>query len=483
MEVAVVGGGIAGLAAAWELTGAGASVTLYEPGHLGGKLLTTDFLGRPVDEGPDAILARAPDGTDLCAEVGIGDELVAAAASKAMVWSGGHLHPLPDGLVLGAPARLLPLARSGMLSFPGMARAAADLVMPRSQVGEDAGVWELVARRFGREVADSLVQPLVGSIYAGTTKGMSAATVAPQLLAAAKSHRSLLVGLRRSSGHSTRSGADAPRPAFVAPRDGMQALVNALVASLVGRGTSIEPHAVSSLRADGAGVVTGPDGRHHDGAVVAVPASASAHLLAPLVDRSRDVRPGPDYLGDLAGTRFASVAVVTVGVDAASLTVPPELSGILVAGDGKDGLLMTACSFGTNKWPHWGDANTSVLRISVGRYGDDRWQAMTDEALVERALQELSTAARHLGTGSGQIVPVVGGWRVSRWPAALPEYPVGHLAKMTALRSSLERQAPTVALAGASYGRVGIPACISAGRQAATAVLEAARRRGGGTAS
>ncbi len=150
MRVAVVGGGIAGLAAAWELASLGAEVAVYEPGHLGGKLLTSDFLGRPVDEGADALLARVPDGIALCRELGLGHELVSPAASKAMLWSEGKLRPLPDGLVLGAPARLVPLARSGILSVAGMARAFGDLVLPRARVGDDDNVFDVVARRFGR---------------------------------------------------------------------------------------------------------------------------------------------------------------------------------------------------------------------------------------------------------------------------------------------------------------------------------------------
>ena len=149
MKFAVVGGGIAGLSAAWELAGAGGTeVTVYEPGHLGGKLLTTTFLGRPVDEGADSLITRVPEGIALCQELGLGQEMGAPGAKRAMLFARGKVRPFPDGLILGAPARLLPLVRSRILSFGGIARAALDLVLPRSDVEGDLPVWDLIASRF-----------------------------------------------------------------------------------------------------------------------------------------------------------------------------------------------------------------------------------------------------------------------------------------------------------------------------------------------
>ncbi len=230
MKFAVVGGGIAGLSAAWELAGAGgAEVTVYEPGHLGGKLLTTMFLGRPVDEGADSLITRVPEGVALCQELGLGEEMGAPQASRAMLFARGKVRPFPDGLILGAPARLLPLARSRILSFGGIGRASLDLVLPRHDVEGDVTVWDLIASRFGPEVAERLVEPLLGSIHAGSTKKLSAAATAPQILAAARANRSLLLGLRAMGRSQRRAGDDkngSPTgPLFVAPHDGMQVLV------------------------------------------------------------------------------------------------------------------------------------------------------------------------------------------------------------------------------------------------------------------
>ncbi len=208
MKFAVVGGGIAGLSAAWDLAGAGGTeVTVFEPGHLGGKLLTTMFLGRPVDEGADSLITRVPEGVALCQELGLGEEMGAPEAKRAMLFAGGKVRPFPDGLILGAPARLLPLARSRILSFGGIGRASLDLALPRHDVEGDVTVWDLIASRFGPEVAERLVEPLLGSIHAGSTKKLSAAATAPQILAAARANRSLLLGLR-AMGHARRRASD-----------------------------------------------------------------------------------------------------------------------------------------------------------------------------------------------------------------------------------------------------------------------------------
>lgn len=469
MRVAVVGGGISGLAAAWELSSSGAEVAVYEPGHLGGKLVTSEFLGRPVDEGPDSLLARVPEGVALCTELGLGDQLEPPSASMALVLLEGKLRPLPKGLVLGVPAGIWPVARSGFLSPAGLARAALDLVLPARSLGDDESLWHLVASRFGREVADRLVEPLVGSIYAGWTRGLSAAVAAPQLLAAAKANRSLLLALRKAAKAASNQGR-ATGPAFVVPRGGMQAIADRAVERLKAADVAFFPVEVSGLRRDGRAVVVEPASERYDGAVVAVPAPSAKRLLAGL---------GIE-IGQLGQLQFASVGIVNLALPEGSLPVPAHASGLLVAPPSD--LLMTACSFGNNKWPHWAGTRTVVLRVSVGKAGDERWSALSDEELAFRALDEVVGALRGVVGGGEGCRPPIGArradlspiaWRVSRWPSALPQYPVGHLKRVAALRSELGRNGPAVALAGASYGRVGVPACIASGRQAAISVRKA----------
>ncbi len=466
MKFAVVGGGVAGLAAAWELIGPvacgrdvpAAEITVFEPGQLGGKLRTTSFLGRPVDEAADSLITRVPEGVALCDELGLSDELVAPAASRPLLFAQGKLRPLPEGLVLGAPARLLPLMRSRILSPAGIARASLDAVLPRSTLGADASVFNLVSARFGGEVADRLVEPLLGTIHAGPTKQLSAAATAPQLLNAARTSRSLMAGLRQMPTTATAT-ASAERPLFVAPRQGMQCLTDRLVEQLGAAGARFFPAEVSAMRREGHSVIIEPAGELFDGVVLAVPAPAAFSLLEPLL--------GPGAPGALATISFASVAVVTLGFESDAFGVPADLSGVLVTPG--SGLLMTACSFGSHKWPHWSAAGTTVLRVSVGKIGDEAWARLSDEALVERLCEELTTVLSGQGRGQGRptkvpLVPM--GWRVSRWPRSMPQYEVGHLERVARAKETLVQQAPMIALAGASYGGVGVPSCIGSGRRA-----------------
>lgn len=450
MRVAVVGGGIAGLAAAWELKGS-AEVAVFDPGPLGGCVRTEPFDGRPVDCGPDAFIARAPEGLALCAEAGV-DDLVTPVAGRSLVWWGGKARPLPDGLVLGAPRRLGPLARSGLLSPAGLVRAAADLVLPRNVPSAgDLSVRSLVASRFGAEVADRLVDPLVGGIHAGRSANLSAETTVPQLLAAARSSRSLLLGLRSLTPPGGPSGA-----VFAAPRGGMAALVAALVESLERQGVRFEQAAVRSVERDGSRWRVEPDDGPFDAVVLALPSSGAAGLLGDSA---------PAYL-----RRIRRVAVVIATLGYRRLDVPEGVNGVLFPPD--PAVLITACSFGSSKWPHWAEPGRTVLRLSAGRDGDGRAFSLGDEQLVER-----------LASDASKVVPGAeqpDGWRVNRWPESFPQYEVGHLQAVAAAEDDISRHLPGVVLCGSSYHGAGIPACIASGRGAARRLVAAASERAAG---
>lgn len=452
MRVAVVGGGISGLAAAWHLRER-AEVTVFEAGRLGGCISTSSLGGVTVEEGPDAFLTRVPDAVGLCRELGLEDDLVAPAAGRAAVWWRGRLRPLPEGLVLGVPNRVAAVARSGILSPAGALRAAMDVVLPATPPGDGDTVRELVRRRFGVEVADRLVDPLVGGIHAGWTGDLGAAETVPQLVEAARRSRSLLLGLR-----STTPAARPASPVFLAPRQGLSGLVEALVKGLRDSGVSIVAERVGSVRGRAGGVLLDVDGVAFDGAVVATPASSAAALLG-----------DGAAAGMLDSIPVASVALVSLIVDGAD--IPDGLSGFLVPrGQGR---AMTACSFSSNKWPDRSVVSgkrVTVVRLSAGRHGDSAALDMDDRSLVDRLVNEL-------GLALGQPVDA-GEARVSRWPGSFPQYLPGHASRVAAIEAALRSEHPGVFLAGASYRGSGIPACIASGRAAAESALGLQERPG-----
>lgn len=433
----VVGGGIAGLTAAWELARAGWDVTLLEAAdRLGGKIRTEAFAGVDLDLGPDAFLARRPEASDLCAELGLAGELVAPATTAASIWTRGRLRRLPHGLVLGVPTDATSLARSGVLSPLGTVRAVIEPLLPGRALapGEDVAVGAYAGRRLGREAASRLVDPLLGGINAGDTDRLSIDAVAPQLAAAARSSPSLVRGVRSVV---ARAGASPSDPLFLTLPGGLARLVATLVAGLVDLGADVRTGApVHDLEALGA-----------DAVVLAVPAHAAAPLLRPLV---------PDAAAVMAEIEHASVALVAYAYPVDNL--PPLIgSGFLVPRT--EGRLMTACSWSSSKWAHLAAPGRAILRVSAGRAGDRRADAMDDDDLDRRLRAELGAA---LGvTGTPDAV------RVMRWPNGFPQYAPGHLQRVRAVQAMLDERLPGVVLAGAALGGVGLPACIGSGRAAA----------------
>lgn len=439
-HVVVVGGGIAGLAAAHALTAGEAQprVTVFEADdRLGGKLRTAPFAGiDAVDEGPDAFLARLPWGTALARAVGLGEQLTSPESGSAWVWW-DRMHDIPGGLLLGLPTGVRAMATTRLLGWSGKARAALEPFLPRTSTDHDTlGRW--VRDRFGAQVHERLVDPLVGSIYAADTDHFSLAAV-PQLAELAGASRSVLLGARRRP-------APPPGPVFYAPRRGMADLAAATAAAITAAGGDLRLNTpVTELAADGGRWRV--NGVRADAVILACPAPATAALLAG-VDRASSAA-----LGSLPG---ADVALVTLAVAAADLPATcAGRSGYLVPKPKQR--LVTAVSFGSNKWAHWNDGRLALLRVSLGRDGLGVLH-LSDEALITTCLEELG---RHLGIN---LQPVA--TRVSRWPRAFPQYRPHHATTVAAIAAGLPGG---VHLAGASYHGIGVPACVRSGQQAALA--------------
>lgn len=455
---AVVGGGIAGLSAAWELQGAGAEIVVVDAARISGKLQASEVPGLafPVDEGADAFLARVPDALELCAELGI-DDLAHPAARQAWIWSSGRLHPLPQGQLLGVPTDLEEVAASGLLSAEGVARLRADLDRDAPPVDADLAVGALVRDRLGDEVCDRLVEPLIGGINGGDADALSVEACVPQLWACARRGGSLV----RAAQAVRAAGTGTEAPVFATPTAGMASLPHRLAQRLAARPpgldivvgwpvTGLRPVAGARVEvAIGGGTL---DGGPFDGVVLAVPADVAGALLSGMA---------PDAAGVLAGTEFASVAMVTVVAERRAIAHPLEGSGFVVARDA--GLDITAASFASTKWAHWDDGRHALFRISLGHDADPvDWCTKADDELAAAALRGLRTV---LGE---HVTPV--GVRIGRWPRAFPQYRPGHVARMAQVRAALDAAGP-IALAGMSYDGIGVPACIRSGRAAARHLL------------
>lgn len=449
-RVAVVGGGITGLAAAWELHRAGHAPVVLESGdRFGGKIRTSSFAGLAgVDEAADAFLARVPNAIELATELGMSDTLVAPATGSAFVSHGGRLHPIPAGLVLGVPAGWTGLARSLLLSWPGKLRATLDVVLPARSTRHDS-LGRTIRDRFGDEVLERLVDPLVGSINAGDSDTLSLAASTPQIADVAGKSRSLLLGLRRAPASGT-------GPVFLAPRDGMSSLVERLVADLGRGGVELRRSTpVGSIEPDGR-VGHLVDGEPFDAVILAVPAFASAALLRPCA---------PDAADLLDGVPYAGVVMVTLAVPAEELRHVPAGSGYLVPKP--EQAHVTAVSFASRKWAHLQPPDgTEILRVSLGRYRHEAALDLDDDAVLAAAVGETS---RHLGLRT-ELAPTR--VRITRWANAFPQYLPHHLDRVAAIERAIDEVSPRLTVAGAAQRGIGIPACIRQGRSGASALTQ-----------
>lgn len=442
----VVGGGIAGLVAARGLAASGRDVLLLEGSpHVGGKLRSAEVAGLTVDVGAEAMLARRPEGLALAAEVGA--EVVHPTPATSAVWSRGALRTMPRSL-MGVPFDLDQLAASGVLSAEGLARAGAETDAP---VDDDVSVGDLVAARLGDELVDRLVEPLLGGVYAGHARRISAAAAVPQLLAMAR-RGSLLeqaseVPASTAPVFAALPGGMGRLPGLVADRGGFEVRTSATVRAL---------RRTSSGWALTVGPTTHAETVEADAVVLATPAAATARLLGEVA---------PDAAEDLGAVDAASVAVVTLAFRAQD--VPDALfdrSGFLVPPVERRTIKASTFSFAKWAWVRDLDPDVVVLRTSLGRHGEEAVLQAADEGLVRVSLADLAALA---GITARPVDT-----HVQRWGGALPQYVVGHLDRVARIRAALAGQ-PGLAVCGAAYDGVGIPAVIGSARQAVASVTRA----------
>ena len=458
MLVAVVGAGVAGLAAAAEvcrLRPDAEVVVLEQATSIGGKLRSATLAGHQVDVGAEAMLARRPEGLELIDAARLTGERVDPLTTSAGVWSPTGPHPIPSGTVMGVPGDVDAARRSGLFGRGTLDRIAAEADAPHEALTEDVAVGRLVAQRLGAEVVDRLVDPLLGGVYAGRAERLSLRATVPALARELAGGGSLVAAAARAAAGSARTTATAPdaSPVFTSVHGGLGRIPAALVehAAFTVRTAT----AVRAVRRSDTGFILSigprPDGSELavDAVVLAVPAVKAAALL-------RDLAPAA--AGELAGIDTASVAIVSVAVPRASTALPPG-SGLLVPAGAPS--LVKGVTISSQKWPG-APADLAFIRASIGRFGDEVVLQRDDEELGRRAVADLSIL---LGADIRPIEVLV-----TRWGGALPQYHVGHLDRVERIRSSVAGVAG-LAVAGASYDGVGIPACVASGRAAARQAL------------
>jgi oxygen-dependent protoporphyrinogen oxidase len=436
------------------------SVTVYEGSpRLGGKLAVSEVAGIATDEGAEALLARRPEATALIRAVGLADQLVTPGTTSARIWTRGALRDMPGRQFMGVPADFAELARSQLLSDAGLARARLDAELPGTPLDGDVSVAGYVSARFGEELVDRLVDPLLGGVYAGRSDELSLEATMPALAAAAPRHRSLARaagellpppqaenGVPRAPVFTTLAGGLGTLPPAVAAASGATVRTGCMVRGLI-------------RIPNGWRLVTGPASQPEsvlaDAVILAVPARPASRLLADSAAVAAAV------LGEI---RYASMAIVTLAYPRPAFGVPLAGSGYLVPA--VDGRAVKAVTFSTVKWPHplpgQRDAGLHIVRCSVGRIGEDAVLQRDDAGLAALAARELAAATGVSGPPAEA--------RVTRWGGALPQYDVGHLDRVARIRAAVAAQ-PGLAVCGAAYDGLGIPACIATARAAAAQVL------------
>jgi oxygen-dependent protoporphyrinogen oxidase len=465
-RIAVVGGGMAGLAAAHRVVesaraeGTPVDVVLLESAaKLGGTIATERKGGFTIEGGPDSILTEKPWAVALSERIGFSDRLVGTREGERRTYVAydRELQPLPDGFLLLAPTDMWALARSPLFSWRGKLRMALDLVLPRRRATDDESLAHFVRRRLGREALERVAQPLIAGIYTGDAERLSLEATMPRFRDLERRHRSLILGLRAAARGAARGAAvaGARYGLFVAPRDGMGALVDALARRL--------PEGAIRLRAPVEGLAleggtwrlrAGGEALAADGLVVATPAWAASTLLAP-VDAA--------LARALGAIEYSSSATVTIAYRSADL---PELRGFGFVVPAVERRTMIACTYVSRKFPGRAPEGYDLVRGFLGG-------ALRPDILKESDAQLLTVVQSELF----QIVGIRARpelVRVHRYERAMPQYDVGHLARVAAIEARAVAL-PGLGLAGAAYRGVGIPDCVRSGEAAADALLGTAR--------
>ncbi len=462
-RVAIIGGGISGLSAAFYLekarsAGADLTYTLFDSAQrLGGSMYSDRVNECLVEAGPDSFLTEKPWALTLCKELGIDDQLIGSndAQRKTYIVVKGKLVVMPDGLMFMVPTKLLPTALSPLFSWETKLRMAKELLHPPRPMETDETVGELVERHFGAEVVDRLADPLLSGVYGGDANKLSARAVLPRFVEMEEKFGSLSRAMLAAHNKMrAMAGKQPPRPLFSSLKDGMQQLVDAIVARL-------DPSAIrmrTRIRhvypeSDGWRLAIDMGGSENfDAVIMATPANVAGALLE-AVDR--------DLADDLSGITYSSSVTVTLGYYTDQLKHLPPGFGFLIPRS--EGTRMLACTFVHNKFPHRAPGNKGILRCFLGGARDEAVLNLTDEEILDTVRAELKQIVKL------EARPMFE--RVYRWRGAMAQYESGHIARVQRIENRI-KEIPGLALAGNAFHGIGVPDCIREGMNAANAIAQ-----------
>jgi protoporphyrinogen/coproporphyrinogen III oxidase len=459
-RIAIIGGGISGLSAAYTLeekrqSGTPVEYVLFESSpRLGGVLVTDHVDGCIIEAGPDSFLTEKPWAADLCRKVGLGDQLIGSNDSdrKTYILTKGKLVELPDGLMFMVPTKIIPTVLSPLFSVRTKLRMAAEWFHPPHKATEDETVAQMVERHYGSEMVDLLADPLLSGVYGGEASQLSVRAVLPRFADMEAKHGSLgraMLSARMKLAAATKAPA---RPLFSSLKDGMQQMVDAVVACLNASSLKTSVPVQSVIRQDNGWTVSaGYETDHFDALIMAIPTQAAAAVVQ-AADK--------DLSRDLGGIQYSSSVTVTLGYDEKVRASLPPGFGFLIPRS--EGHRMLAATFVHNKFPHRAPENRAIVRCFLGGARDEQILQVSEPGILEIVRSELREI---IGLNAEPLFA-----RVYKWKSAMAQYSVGHLERLQRIEL-LRQKLPGLALAGNGYNGIGVPDCVRSGAEAAGKVL------------
>lgn len=461
-KVAIVGGGIAGLTAAFYLQKIikerklSIEIKLIEASHrLGGKMQTVIKDGFTIERGPDSFLARKTSMIRLAKEVDMEEQLIPNSTGKSYVLVNDKLHSMPGGSIMGIPTEVGPFITTGLFSVPGKVRAAADFFLPKSPSGKDQSLGGFFRRRLGNEVVENLIEPLLSGIYAGDIDKMSLMSTFPQFYQVEQQYRSLILGMKKTTPAQPKrtEKKDEKKGGFLTFKTGLQSFAEAIEANL-------DPQSI--LKGHRVDKIVKKDKQYElhlnndetliaDCLVVATPHKITAAMFSDY-----------DFFDPLKSVPSTSVATVALAFPEEAMKSDIDGTGFVVSRNSDYSI--TACTWTHKKWEHSTPKGKVLLRCYVGRAGDETIVDLSDDQIINIVLEDLNKTMDITMKPEFAVV--------SRWKEAMPQYTVGHKQRLETIKKHINKELPGVFIAGASYGGVGVPDCIDQGEAAVKDVLE-----------